>query len=187
MTNKTFEQLNQELINKGLIFEDAGQYEESQQLESIYPWGYILVYSCAVLPSVYRLYDNEHQLICTLDSDDDNWSILNGYLKCTRSGFGPDKKFTYSLNNGAPIHVKDVKALLLKCPDVFSTDEDRIIIYDDNGKPRALRKRDCKSLEDITDSVLELTEYINQGYKLLSEDVYAPNVDIFNDMIVTKF
>lgn len=186
MTNKTFEQLNQELINKGLIFEDAGQYEESQQLESIYSWGYILIYSCAVLPSMYRLYDNEHQLICTLDSDDDNWSIHNGYLKCTRAGFGPDKKFAYNLNNGAPIHVKDVKALLLKYTDLTSIDEDRIIIFEQYGRLKAFRKKDCHLLEDITDSALGVADYINQGFKLLSEDVYSSNVDIFNDMIVTK-
>lgn len=192
MTNKTFEKLNQELIKKGLVYDyepcDGCGISEYQHLDAIYPWGYILTFDCDVLPTMFKLYDNEHQFICTLDRDDDNWSIANGYLKCERkNGFSNTvKRFSYNLNAGAPIHVGDVKALLLMIKEGRPFPEESIIIVDVDGKPAAYHKKDGEEIKNITKDALEICEYIKQGYTLIEEKYYKNHVDSFNDMLVTR-
>lgn len=184
MTNKTFEQLNMELINRGLVYksDDMATYDESQWLEGIYPWGFIIGYACNVLPTQYKLYDNEYQLMCTLDSDDDNWNICDGHLNCTRTyGFEYTHKFSYILNNGAPVHVGDVAAIGYVCDSHTFTDRrfyalnNGTIYYKEDGQP--LR---------ILDSKVTITDLINLGYTLLGDDAIQPNIDILNDMIIVK-
>lgn len=179
MTNR-FETLKQELINKGIIYDCVGEYEESQSLYSVYSWGYIIAYDCIVLPTRHDLYDNTHTLICSLDTDDDEYIINNGILNCKRKLFSEPQEFSYNLNEGAPIHYEDVAAILLKTEGIIDT---RVIILKDN---MAFIKEDGEPLL-ITDTTFYNTDYlIRQGYKVLSEDCYKNNIEIFNDLLVTK-
>lgn len=178
----TFKQLEEELIKKELVFEadDLDQYEQHQWLESVYSWGFILGYSCNVLPISYKLYDDKYQLICSLDSDDDNWRINNGYLKCERSLFRNSHKFYYNLNQGAPIHVCDIRDILISYNTEGFLDTDTIIVLKNK---KAYRQKDCYPLQMI-DDVSEF--YLDSNYKLLDKDCYQAHVDTLNNAIVTK-
>ena len=174
MTNR-FETLKQELINKGIIYDCVGEYEESQSLHSVYDWGYIIAFDCIVLPTRHDLYDNTHTLICSLDTDDDEYIINNGILNCKRSLFSKPYEFSYNLNEGAPIHYEDVAALLL-------SEDTRIIILKDG---MVFVKEDGEPLL-ITDTTFYNVDYLTgHGYKVLSEDYYTNNINLFNDLLVT--
>ncbi len=181
MTNKSFNQFNQELINKNLVFshENYNGNSESQHLEAIYSWGYILVYSGNVLPDIYKLCDYQDQLICTLDYDDD-WSIVSGYLKCKSTLFNDTYKFSYNLNQGAPIHTEDVKDILLYSNPEDKYDNDRIIILKDG---RIFRRKDGESLQELDDAS---EFYLDPTYKILTRDCYITYINIFNELIIRK-
>lgn len=178
MMNKTFEQLNQELINKYMVFEGSEPFEVAQSLESIHSWGFIIINSCQVLPDQYMLYDNKYQLICKLDADDDVWSVRHGYLECKRTLFDNSYKFYYDLNKQAPVHTEDIKDVLLCCGHNFF-DEDRIYVLKDGT---VYRKKDGYNLLQVNDAS---KFYLNPNYKILPEETYNSNVDTLNDMIIS--
>ena len=183
MTNKTFEQFNQELINKGLVFDCIGEYDESQSLEAIYSWGYIVKFDCMVLPDIYKLYDNQDQLICSFSSDDVDFKIINNILIYKRTGFNGVEEFSYNLKQGAPIHTGDVKDILLYSNPDNIDDDDRIIILKDG---RAFRKKDGYPLQTL-DNTAVAECYLDDNYELLDEQYYASNIDLFNDLIVNIY
>lgn len=79
MVMSDFDRLRCELIVKGLVFNNAGysECEEVQELYAICPWGYILsIDSVNMMHTAFELYDNNHQLICTMHSDDDQKQVL---------------------------------------------------------------------------------------------------------------
>ena len=175
---KSFELLNQELINKGLVYSnDDSQYEESQHLVSIHSWGYILAFNCIVLDTSYELYDSEHQLICVLD-DECTWTTHNGILKCTRKPCfgGKEHSFTYNLNAGAPIHKSDVETILYKPGATFP---DIRVIFLKSGK--IYYKEDGKV---ICESNRSIREYLADGLAIIPEESWPNNIDIFNDLLV---
>ena len=170
MTNR-FETLKQELINKGII-------NDNQTLHSVHDWGYIIEYSSFDLD----LYDNTHQFICSINTIDDRYTIDNNILRCTRTEYcGSFREFVYDLSEGAPIHEEDVAAIFMKINrDVFT---DRVIILKDG---MVFIKIDGKSLE-ITDTTFYNNVYLTRhGYTMLSEDCYKSNINIFNDLLVTR-
>lgn len=172
--------LTKELIIKGMIYQNDDRYEEGQCIHSIHEWGYIMAYYCNVLPTRLDLYDKHHQLICSLDTDDDTWTIDNGILKCSRENFFMNKEYSYDLRKGAPVHVSDVKDILFwSNPDsVFDTD--RVIVLKDG---RAFRNKDGEPLEIVDDAS---KYYLDPSFEVLGEDTYKSNIDVLNDTIVVS-
>lgn len=182
MTNKSFEQLNQKLINKGIVFEPhpTDEYETSCHLDSIYSWGFIVISNCAVLDPLYLLYDNEYQKICVLDYVDDDFKITDGYLSCIRTLFDTKTRFTYNLNQGAPVHIRDIAAIGY-VPNDNPYPDKRFYALNDG---RIYYKEDGEVLKQLSDVTID--ELIRRGFTLIEPEHYENNVSILNDMIVTR-
>lgn len=113
---KTFEELNKELTQKYIVYENGvcGSYA---QLEAIYSWGYIVVEYSDVLAPQHHLYDNNNQHMINVFYDyccsptTVKTIIENGILTVKHD----DKiSYRYDLSLQAPIYTKDVKNAFVK-------------------------------------------------------------------------
>lgn len=183
MKNLTFEQLNQELINKGLVYDAPDvpdMYDQCAILEGIYNWGFTIITHCNVLDPIITFYDWECQSILSLDVDENtSYSLSHGMLHAKQSFMFSDKvdKYNVNLNNGAPVHQKDIKAIgyvphLNMCEDrrFYALNDGRIYFKEDGATLRLLQN---VTVDDLT----------RQGFSIIEPENYGANIDILNDMI----
>lgn len=179
---KTFEELNKELINRGLVYDSPDipdMYEQCAKLEGIYEWGFTIITYCNVVDPVITFYDWEYQSILSLDHDDHtHYTLQNGRLYVEEHMYFSDvvNKYSVNLKVGAPVHDKDVVAIGYM-PNLGYSDDKRFYILKDG---RTFFKEDGSSLCKVDTT---LTEFITQGYELIDIEHYGNNINILNDML----
>lgn len=182
MKNMSFAKLNEELINRGIVFEPSptDEYETLCELHSIHENGFITATSCIVLPTNLTFYDWTGQSIISLDIDDCTYKICDGVLYVTESNTfsGNKKRIVIDLKDGAPVHVDDVAAIGYEPSDNYHDKRfyalnDGRIYYKEDG-------HDLKLLEGDVDVI----DFQDQGFELIGPDSYQSNIDVLNEMIV---
>jgi hypothetical protein len=172
------------LAAKGLIYDetDFSQYNSVQALHSIHSWGFIIAFDCDVLPTMYNFYDKTCTLIYTIDSDDIAYTIDDGFLNCEEKYLfkKTNYSFSYDLNQGAPIHKEDVVALLKRY-------DDRILYFDAVlfTKNNIYCFEEGKGFKDLSDTDVDVIDFLNEGYEMIPEEGYPNNIEMFNNLIVT--
>jgi hypothetical protein len=180
----TMNELNKTLEAKGIVYDSPDipdEYEQSARLEAIYDWGFTVVTYCNVLDPVITFYDNQFQAILSLDIDSDtSYSLCNGVLRVEeRNCFGGvTRRFYVNLSSGAPVHTSDIVAIGYADNDMF--DDKRFYALKDG---RIYYKEDGAELKLIKDNV-DVIDFMDAGYTLVSKDSFGSNVDILNNMIV---
>jgi hypothetical protein len=180
----TLDKLNKILEAKGIVYDSPDvpdEYEQSARLEAIYDWGFTVVTYCNVLDPVITFYDNQFQAILSLDIDSDtSYSLCNGVLRVEeRNCFGgATRRFYVNLSSGAPVHTSDIVAIGYADNDMF--DDKRFYALKDG---RIYYKEDGAELKLIKDNV-DVIDFMDAGYTLVSKDSFGSNVDILNNMIV---
>lgn len=169
-----FEQLNMELINRGIVYDSPDipdEYEQCASLEGIYPWGFTVITYCNVLDPIIAFYDWECQAILSLNHDSDTkYHLNNGRLfveeyKCFSN---ETHKYGVNLNNGAPVHVKDIAAIGYMPSKNYH--DKRFYALNDG---RIYVKEDGKALELLPkESNANIASLINEGYVLVGKDAY---------------
>jgi hypothetical protein len=184
MKYTTLNKLNKTLEAKGIVYDSPDvpdEYEQSARLEAIYDWGFTVVTYCNVLDPVITFYDNQFQAILSLDIDSDtSYSLCNGVLRVEeRNCFGGvTRRFYVNLSSGAPVHTSDIVAIGYADNDMF--DDKRFYALKDG---RIYYKEDGAELKLIKDNV-DVIDFMDAGYTLVSKDSFGSNVDILNNMIV---
>ena len=180
MKNMNFEQLNKEL-NNGTISGINDIPVDKVELEGIYNWGFTTISYCdgIGLDPIITFYDWKRQIILSL-STCHRYSLVNGQLH-VQIMFVDEVASEYSvdLNNGAPIHVEDIIALL-------SYKNTIAMFVNINGNVCIYRRTEGLPLEIFSDTEIDVNDYLDSGYRLLSKDYYQDNVDLFNHLIVAK-
>lgn len=181
MNTNYYETLNQELINRGIVYdsEPLDEHEQFAELEGIYNWGFTVITHCNVVSPVITFYDWTYQSILSLDVDEHlNYSLMDGVLKVEQSYlFCNDiDKYTVRLKDGAPVHVDDIACIGYEPADDYFSDKRFYAL--NNGK--IYYKENGKKLR-ITE--LDVLDFLNAGFKLVDAENYGSNIDILNDMI----
>lgn len=183
MTDLSIKELTRVLKQRGMIYSLDDQYESTQRVEAIYSWGYILVFTCNVLPATHIFFDNNHQYICELSTDDTKYCINNGILSgvIDYSFDGGSMAFTYNLNEGAYVKHEDVAHVLIKDAEDVLCDTFVIILKDN----KTFVKEDCRPFEIIPASDINMYEkYISEGYIEISPDNRKNFVNTLNNTLV---
>lgn len=174
------QELEKELINRGIVYQSEDEFEVRACLENIYDWGFTTItYYDEVLDPVMTFYDWECQAICNIDLDRyTEYTLEDGHLHVKeRKMFTANEhfEFNYDLNNGAPIHIQDMLAVWyddgVDFPDSrFYELKDGRIFCLENGKGIRL-----SSLEDFDEDIV---------YVAVPQDAVQSNVDVLNNSLV---
>ena len=183
MKNMSFAKLNEELINRGIVFEPSptDEYETLCELEAIYSWGFTTITYCIVLDPIITFYDWEGQSILCLDKDEyTQYKVNDGviFVSIKYTFSDETKSFVYDLKDGAPVHVDDVATIGYEPSDNYHDKRfyalnDGRIYYKEDG-------HDLKLLEGDVDVI----DFQDQGFELIGPDSYQSNINILNEMIV---
>lgn len=186
MREMNYEQLNMELRKRGIVYDAPDmpdQYEQCCYLEGIYSWGFTVITYCNVLDPVITFYDTEYQAILSLDHDNyTQYTLQNGRLFVEETMCFSEKthKYGVNLNDGAPVHVRDIEAIGYVVADLS---HDRRFYALKDG--RMYFKEDGEALKQLKDvSIENLTK---MGFKIIEPENYGANIDILNDLISKKY
>lgn len=184
MKNITFEQLEQELENKGIVFEsgECDEYETCCYLEGIYEWGFTTITSCNVIDPIITFYDWKYQSICCVDLDDySSHRVIHGVLSAeTKYLFCEGiSKFCYDLRHGAPVHLDDIVSIGYDPSEKY---HDKRFYELKDG--RIYYKEDGALLMTIDQTAKDAL--MQSGFVLIESEHYPNNVNVLNDMIVKK-
>lgn len=173
-----FKTLEQELINRGIVYDDMdnNEYDASAKLEGIYEWGFTVINYCCVINPVIVFYDWSFQSILSLDIDEyTSYNLSNSRLVVTDKCMFTDivKTYAVDLSKGAPVHVGDIVAI-----GHHEEDDMRFYALADG---RMFFKQDCCSLRLVDADVID---FLDEGFKLLNSDDYQVNVNILNNLIL---
>ena len=187
MKNMTLKQLNKELKNRGIVFEEGpcDEYEVCCHLEGMYDWGFTTITYCNVVDPVITFYDWRFQSICRIDLDEHTtYRVMHGVLSATITHLFTDRvdKIHYNLQYGAPVHVEDIDAIGVDLSDLNPVSADRRFYVLKDGN--ILFKEDGVGFSLIDDDTM--SSLVQEGFVLIDSDNYQSNVDVLNNEIVYK-
>ena len=180
----TLRKLNMELNERNITYDapdNPDGYNQYAELDGVYDWGFTVLTHCDVLDPTITFYDWEYQSIVSLYLDDETkYQLSGGYLKVTESGTFNNKvhKFFINLNNGASIHVSDIKCIGYM-PNVKLYEDIRFYALHDG---RIFYKADGAILRQLLNVTID--DLMRQGFTLIEPEHYDTNVNVLNDMVV---
>lgn len=188
MKNMTFEKLNQELENRGIVFEagPCDEYETCCYLEGMYEWGFTTVTYCIVIDPIITFFDWKFQSICSIDLDSyTTHRVTHGVLYAETKHLFMDgvDKFCYDLKYGAPVHVEDIHMIgvdLSNFMNPASADRRFYALKDGN----AFLKEDGVGFKWIDNDTVNAL--IKEGFTLINQEDYQSNVDALNNEIIHR-
>ena len=143
-----------------------------------------------MLPTVFKLYDNKHHLICNLEENGDSWSIENGILTCERLYSFQMRKctFTYDLSKGAPIHGENnIKAVLQKTRGEGQRYIETVIVITKQGDKFVIHKKGSdEHVKTFTRAKCSINTYLKKGWEQIPKHYHKFYAEQFNNILIAQ-